>query len=216
MDILWGLLHLDQHVNLLIAQHGDAAYAVLFLIVFCETGLLPLFFLPGDPLLFFCGALCAAGAMSIWVLWPLLLLAAALGSVLNYRIGQALVRRLGPTLLSQQHRWLDRQALQRSQQFYAKYGRITFLLSPFIAVVRTFAPFVGGISSMAFSRFVVCMLAGLVLWVSSLLASGYFFGNIPLVRDHISSIVLLGLALGLGSLAVSALWNKLRSGRAGA
>ncbi len=214
MDIVWGLLHLDQHVNLLIAQHGDATYAVLFLIVFCEMGLLPLFFLPGDPLLFFCGTLCAAGALNIWVLLPLLLLAAALGSLLNYRIGQAVLLKLGPALFSQQYRWLDQQALQRAQRFYGQYGRITFLLSPFIAVVRTFAPFVGGVSSMGFSRFMASMLAGVALWVVSLLASGYFFGNIPLVRDHISSIVLLGLGLGLGSLLVSAVLRKLRAGQA--
>lgn len=211
MDIIWGLLHLDQHINLLIAQHGNLTYAILFTIVFCEMGLLPLFFLPGDPLLFFCGALCAAGVMSMWILMPLLLLAATLGSLLNYLIGLQVVRRLGNRLFSEQHKWLDQHALQRAQLFYAKHGRITFILSPFIAVVRTFAPFIGGVSSMALGKFVLSMSAGVLVWVVSLLVAGYFFGNIPQVRSHISSIVLLGLALGLGSLVLGAMLRKIRS-----
>lgn len=210
MDLIWGMLSLDHHINAVIAMHGNLAYAVLFLIVFCEMGLLPLFFLPGDPLLFFCGALCAAGALKLWVLLPLLLLAAMLGSMLNYRIGQSVVSKLGDKIFSYQHKWLDQDALKQSHVFYERHGRITFLLSPFIAVVRTFAPFVGGISSMSYSKFLYSMTAGVWVWVVSLLVSGYYFGNIPMIRDHISAIVLVGLGLGLGGLMLNALLGAYR------
>ncbi|MEZ0315734.1 MAG: VTT domain-containing protein [Methylophilaceae bacterium] len=205
MDLIWGMLSLDQHINTVIAMHGDLTYAILFLIVFCEMGLLPLFFLPGDPLLFFCGALCAAGALNLWVLMPLLLVAAVLGSVLNYRIGQTMMRKLGQKIFSYQHQWLDQDALKKSHAFYEKYGRITFVISPFIAVVRTFAPFVGGVSNMTFSKFLYSVTTGAAVWVVTLVVSGYYFGNIPVIREHISAIVLIGLGLGLGSLAVSGL-----------
>ncbi|MFA6179944.1 MAG: VTT domain-containing protein [Candidatus Methylopumilus sp.] len=215
MELVWGMLSLglnqQQHINTVIAMHGDLTYAILFLIVFCEMGLLPLFFLPGDPLLFFCGALCAVGVLNLWILIPVLVVAAILGSLLNYWIGRQMLRKFGLRIFSHQHKWLDQTALKKSHAFYEKYGRITFILSPFIAVVRTFAPFVGGISAMTFSKFLYSMTTGAVIWVGSLVVGGYFFGNIPVIRDHVSAIVLLGLGLGLGSLAVSALLKAYRS-----
>jgi membrane-associated protein len=205
MDILQIMLHLNQHLGTIIAQHGTLAYAVLFAIIFCEMGLLPLFFLPGDPLLFISGAFCATGALNVWILIPLLFAATVLGSSLNYWIGREVVRRFGSAVFSQKHKWLDQDALEKTRAFYEKYGRITLILSSFIAVVRTFAPFIGGVSGMALNKFLVSMVTGAAVWVVSLVVSGYFFGNIPLVRDHISGIVLAGLALGLGSLAISGL-----------
>jgi len=214
MDILQIMLHLNQHLGTIIAQHGTLTYAVLFAIIFCEMGLLPLFFLPGDPLLFISGAFCATGALNVWILIPLLFAATVLGSSLNYWIGRQIVRRFGQAVFSQKHKWLDQDALERTHAFYEKHGRITLILSPFIAVVRTFAPFIGGVSNMTFSKFLVSMATGAAVWVVSLVVSGYFFGNIPLVRDHISGIVLAGLALGLGSLAISGL-IKSRKAKAG-
>ena len=205
MEIIWGFLQHDQHLNMLILQHGGLAYAVLFMIVFCEMGLLPLFFLPGDPLLFFSGALCAIGVLNLWILMPVLFIAAVLGSLLNYWIGLKAGRKFGPKVFSGHHRWLDPSALQKTREFYEKHGQITFILSPFIAVVRTFAPFIGGVSSMSLNRFLVSMVSGAAVWVISLVMGGYFFGNIPVIRDHISLIVLVGIALGLGSLAISGL-----------
>jgi len=128
-----------------------------------------------------------------------------MGSVLNYLIGKVMMRKLGQKIFSYQHPWLDQDALQKSHAFYEKYGRITFVLSPFIAVVRTFAPFVGGVSNMTFSKFLYSATAGAAIWVVTLVVSGYYFGNIPVIRDHISAIVLIGLGLGLGALAVSGL-----------
>lgn len=206
MELLQGLLHINQLLGTLIAEHGNLVYAVLFLVVFCEIGLLPLFFLPGDPLLFFCGAFCAAGALSIWLLLPLLFAAAVLGSLLSYWLG----RGLGEQAYLRNYRWLDRDALARAHAFYERYGRVTFLVSPFVAVVRTFAPFAGGVSGMTFGKFLPAVVAGAALWVGTLLIGGYFFGNIPLIRDHIGAIVLLGLALGLSSLALGPVLRRAR------
>lgn len=205
LALLQMLLHFDQHLGSLLAQHGGVVYAVLTMIVFCEIGLLPLFFLPGDPLLFICGAFCATGAISPWLLIPLLFVAAVAGSVLNYWLG----RTLGERVYTWNTRWLDRHALRRTHVFYEKYGRITFLMSPFIAVVRTFAPFIGGVVGMTFSKFLPAVIAGAAIWVVSLIMGGYLFGNIPLIRDHMGGIVLGGLVLGLGGLVASR-WMRMR------
>lgn len=207
MNIIEIMLHLNQYLGELITQNGNLAYAVLFLIIFCEMALLPLFFLPGDPLLFASGAFCALGSLNAWILIPVLFAATVLGSTLNYWIGRV----VGQKVYSRNYRWLDREALQRSHAFYESHGNVTFFMSPFIAVVRTFIPFVGGVSSMTFSKFLVAMSAGAALWVVSLVLGGYFFGNIPVIRDHIGAIVLIGIALGLGSLAVSWLVKAYRA-----
>jgi membrane-associated protein len=206
--LLHALLHFDQNLGGLIAQHGVLVYAALFLVIFCEIGLLPLFFLPGDPLLFICGAFCASGAMSLWMLVPVLFFAAVLGSGLNYSIG----RIAGERVYAHNYRWLDRDALRKTHEFYEKYGWLTFLLSPFIAVVRTFAPFVGGVSAMTFRRFLASVLAGAALWTMTLPLAGFWFGNIPLVRNHLGGMVLLGIGLGLGALAVAGLLKAYRRG----
>jgi len=195
------LVHFDQHLGSMLIQYHVLVYAMLFLVVFLETGVLPLFFLPGDPLLFICGAFCATGALNIWVLMPLLIAAAVLGSTLNYWTGRA----VGKKAYDRNHPWLNRAALARSHAFYERYGHITFLFSPFVAVVRTFAPFVGGVAGMTFTKFLFWVVAGALAWVLILVPGGYFFGNLPWIRDHMGAIVLLGLGLGLGSLAVSGL-----------
>lgn len=192
------LLHFDQHLGGLIARHEVMVYAMLFLVVFCEIGMLPLFFLPGDPLLFICGAFCATGALNIWILVPWLFAATVLGSALNYWAGRA----IGHRVYALNYQWLDRTALQRTHAFYERYGRITFILSPFVAVVRTCAPFVGGVARMTFAKFMLSVIIGAAVWVLTLVPGGYFFGHIPLIRDHMGAIVLLGLALGLGALAI--------------
>jgi membrane-associated protein len=181
---------------------------MLFIIVFVEIGFLPLFFLPGDPLIFICGGLSATGALNVWLVIPVLFAATVAGSIVDYAIGRA----VGEKVYTANYRWLDKNALRRAHSFYEARGGLTFLLSPFIAVVRTFAPFVAGVSRMTFARFVSFVTAGAALWIGSLVAAGYLFGNVPLVRDHMSSIVLLGVALGVGSLIASALW-RLVNGR---
>ncbi|MDR3380344.1 VTT domain-containing protein [Cupriavidus basilensis] len=205
-QILSLLLHFDQNLGPAIAQYGILVYGILFAIVFCEIGLLPLFFLPGDPLLFLCGAFCASGALKLWILLPVLLVAAVAGSLLNYAIGKA----IGARVFTGGYRWINRDALRRTHDFYQRHGGLTLLLSPFVAVVRTFAPFVAGVSAMSATRFALAASAGATVWVVSLLAGGYLFGNVPLVRDHMSAIVLLGLALGLGSLVVASAWRAVK------
>ena len=121
---------------------------------------------------------------------------------------------MGKNVYSHNYRWLDREALRRSHEFYEKHGSVTFLMSPFIAVVRTFAPFVGGVASMTLPKFMAAMISGAAVWVLSLVVGGYYFGNIPVIRDHVGAIVLIGLGLGLGALAVSAL-VKAYKGRMG-
>lgn len=201
------ILHFDQHLGAFAAQYGTAIYAMLFAIVFSEIGLIPLFFLPGDPLIFLCGAFCATGAIRLGIVMPLLFAATVAGSVLNYFIGQA----VGRQVFTRDYRWLDKAALNRSHAFYERYGSVTFLLSPFIAVVRTFAPFVGGVSLMTFHKFLLSVSAGAALWTGSLLMGGYFFGNVPLIRDHMSAIVLVGVGLGVGSLLASAAWHQFKN-----
>lgn len=215
---LWQLLlHFDQHLGAVIEQYGALVYALLFAVVVLEIGVLPLFFLPGDSLLFVCGAFCASGYLELPVLMPLLFMAALGGSVLSFGTGRALGRRA----LVADYRWVDREALSRAQVFYARHGAATFVLSPFIAVVRTFAPFVAGVADMPRARFVMAAAAGALLWAVSLPVAGYFFGNVPLLRDHLGALVLVCVAIGVGVVVTAGAWRHWRrwwarqSGRTG-
>jgi len=210
LQVLHLILHVDQQLGPALSQLGVVAYVLLFAVVFCEIGIPPLFFLPGDPLLFFCGAFSATGAVNIWLLMPLLFIATVAGSMLSYRIGH----KLGRQVFTQDYRWLDKAALQRTHTFYERHGGITLLVSPFIAVVRTFAPLVAGVSGMTHSRFLLFTTAGAALWVVSLVVAGYFFGNIPFIRNHLSAIVLLGIGLGVGALLLGSLLKLFKKGRA--
>lgn len=203
LQLLHLILHVDQQLGPALSHLGLTTYIVLFAVIFLEIGIPPLFFLPGDPLLFFCGAFCATGAVNIWLMIPLLFIAAVSGSALSYRIGY----RLGRQVFARDYRWLDRSALQKTHAFYEHRGGAAFVVSPFIAVVRTFAPLVAGVSEMNFSKFLLCVSAGSALWIISLVAGGYFFGNIPVIRNHLSVIVLAGVGLGVGSLALGGLWK---------
>ncbi|MCA8023621.1 VTT domain-containing protein [Burkholderia metallica] len=194
-------LHFDQRLGSLVVQYGGVAYAILFFIVFVEIGILPLFFLPGDPLIFICGALAGVGTLDAWIVVPVLFAATLMGSVVGYAIG----RSVGETVNVVNYRWLSHQALCRAHAFYETRGGLTLLVSPFIAVVRTFAPFAAGMSRMAFPRFVSYASTGAALWVSSLAATGYLFGNVPFIHDHISTIALFGVGLGVGSLLIGGL-----------
>lgn len=204
MDILHLLLHFDRALGTFIAEYGMLVYLLLFLVVFSEMGLLPLFFLPGDPLLFICGTFCGAGMMNLWGTLATLFFAATAGSLLNYRIGRA----VGAQAYTRNFRWLDREALQRTHAFYEAHGTLTFLLSPYIAVVRTFAPFIAGVSAMRLPGFLLSMVLGAAIWVGGLVAAGYFFGNLPFVHAHLNAIVLAGIGAGLGALAASWAWRR--------
>ncbi len=206
MQFLDMILHVDKTLGLLIQNYGTLVYVVLFAIVFCETGLIVLPFLPGDTLLFIGGAFCATGAMSPWLLVGLLIVAAVTGNTLNYWIGSI----VGHKVFTRNYRWLDQDALQKTHAFYEHHGGKTIILSRFIPIVRTFAPFVAGVSEMRFASFQFFNISGAALWVGLLVAAGYFFGNIPMIRDHLNTIVLIGVGAAVGPLILGALWKTYR------
>ncbi|HJU72052.1 MAG TPA: VTT domain-containing protein [Paucimonas sp.] len=200
------ILHVDKSLGLVIAQYGTLVYAVLFVIVFCETGLVVFPFLPGDTLLFIGGAFCATGAMNIWLLMALLVTAAVSGNTVNYWIGSA----IGHKVFTHHYRWLDQAALRRTHAFYENHGGKTIILSRFIPIVRTFAPFVAGVSAMTFPKFQFFNITGAALWVAGLVTAGYFFGNIPVIRDHLNTIVLVGVGAAVVPLALGGVWKFFR------
>jgi membrane-associated protein len=219
MQFLDMILHVDKYLGTVIAQYGTMVYWVLFAIVFCETGLVVLPFLPGDSLLFIGGAFAAGGAMDPWLLCLLLIVAAVAGNTVNYWIGSA----IGHKVFTQDYKWLDKAALQKTHAFYEKHGGKTIILARFVPIVRTFAPFVAGVSEMTFAKFQFFNVSGAVLWVGSLVAAGYFFGDLDItipfinyhlvIKDHLNTIVLVGLGAAVVPLALGGLWKLLRPSR---
>jgi membrane-associated protein len=197
------ILHVDKTLGVLLAEYGIYVYIVLFAIVFCETGLVVLFFFPGDTLLFIAGAFCATGQMSYPLLMALLIVAAVTGNTLNYYIGEA----VGQRMFTQNYRWINKDALHRTHDFFEKHGGKTIILARFVPVVRTFAPFVAGVSDMTHWRFQLYNVTGAVLWVASLVTAGFFFGNIPIIRDHLTEIVLVGVSAAIVPLAIGGLYK---------
>jgi membrane-associated protein len=207
-DILHAIFHIDQSMRQLVDAYGALFYLILFAIVFCETAFLPLFFLPGDPLLFVCGAFCAGGVLNLGVTMSVLFVAAFGGCAVNYRIG----RYVGARAYTQNYRWLDRTALERTHAFCERHGSAALLIAPYVAVVRTFAPFIAGISAMRTGRFMAANAMGAALWVAGLVLCGYWFGNIEVVRKNLNTLVLAGAAIGVLALVLGALL-KLRRKR---
>lgn len=206
------VLHIDKFLGVFIHQYGAWVYAVLFLIVFCETGLVVLPFLPGDSLLFIGGAFCASGDMNLGLLIVLLLVAAVGGNTLNYLIGRAIGPKVFNSHIPVLERFLDRAALQKTHNFYEKHGGKTIVLARFIPVVRTFAPFVAGASQMTVSRFQLFNLLGALMWVLLLVLLGYFFGNIPFIRQYLNVIVLVGIGAAVVPVLLGAVWKMTRKG----
>ena len=179
-------LHLDTNLTDLTQRAGGWIYGLLFLVILCETGLVVTPFLPGDSLLFAVGALAAKGGLDIRLLAVLLTVAAILGDALNYHIGQY----LGPRVLrGDGSRWLNRKHLARTEQFFEKYGARTVVLARFVPIVRTFAPFVAGIGSMRYSRFLVYNVIGALIWMCVFLGAGYFLGQIQFVKERFTLVV---------------------------
>jgi len=213
MEFFGMILHVDKYLGPFIAEYGTLVYVVLFAIVFCETGLVILPFLPGDSLLFIAGAYCATGAMNIWLLMGLLLVAAISGNTVNYWIGRA----IGHKVFTHDYRWLDKDALRKTHAFYENHGGKTIVLARFVPVVRTFAPFVAGVSEMTFAKFQFFNIVGALAWVVGLVVAGYFFGNIPIIRNHLNTIVLIGVGAAVIPVALGGLWklsSKLRKKKA--
>jgi membrane-associated protein len=201
------LLHVDKSLEVVIQQYGTLVYVVLFAIIFCETGLVVLFFFPGDSLLFIAGAFCASGDMNLLLLNVLLVTAAVTGNTLNYKIGGA----IGHRVYTHDYRWLNKDALRRTHDFFEKHGGKTIVLARFVPVVRTFAPLVAGVSEMPHARFQLYNISGALLWVVSLTTAGYFFGNIPVVRDHLSEIVMVAVGVVMIPILLGGAWRLGRS-----
>ena len=180
-------LHLDRHLADILQQYGTLTYIILFTIIFVETGLVVMPFLPGDSLLFATGALAAKypDDLNVWFLLGLLITAALLGDNLNYFIGKS----LGPRVFSGNYRFLKKEYLLKTQRFYEKYGGKTIIIARFIPIVRTFAPFVAGVGTMRYSRFIGYCIVGALAWVTSFLLIGYFFGNLPFVKKNFTLVV---------------------------
>ena len=199
-------VNLDKHLASFVAEHGVWVYVLLFVIVFTETGLVIWPFLPGDSLLFVVGALAAAGNMDIWLVMGVLIAAALTGDNVNYFIG----RWAGPRVFHyEQSRWFNPAYLARAHAFNERHGGKTIILARFIPIVRTYVPFVAGVGSMPFARYIGFCVAGALIWVVSLCSLGYFFGNIPVVKGNLTivilAIVLLSISPGLYA------WLKSRS-----
>lgn len=187
------VLHLDKHLTGLVQDYGVWTLAILFVIVFLETGVVVTPFLPGDSLLFAAGTLAGFGALDPLALFATLFVAAVLGDSLNYWFGGF----VGPIAFSGQLRWLNQEHLRRTQDFYARHGGKTIVLARFIPIIRTFAPFVAGIGRMAYVRFAAWNVSGAFLWCVLLLGGGYFFGNLPAVRERFSLVIVAIIIVSL-------------------
>jgi membrane-associated protein len=205
IEIVEFFLHIDQHLAAIVTEYGVWTYAVLFLIVFCETGLVVTPFLPGDSLLFAAGALSAGQGLHPVVLLVLLFVAAVVGDGVNYAIGSV----VGTRVFDGRSRFLKPEYLERTNRFYAKYGGKTIVLARFVPIVRTYAPFVAGAGRMAYSRFLFFNVAGGLAWVSIFVLGGYFFGNIPVVKENFGLVVIVIILLSVLPIA----WEYLKHRR---
>lgn len=204
------ILHVDRHLEAFVQAYGAWVYALLFLIIFVETGLVVMPFLPGDSLLFVVGALCGAGLMDIRLAMGLLVAAAILGDQVNYTIG----RYFGPKVFQWENsRFFNRHAFDQAHQFYETYGGITIIIARFLPFLRTFAPFVAGVAEMTRSKFTAYNVVGALIWVVGLTAAGYWFGNLAWVQANLSKII-WALILVPGLIALFGAWKAGRAGHA--
>ena len=208
VTLFWDwIVHLDAHLAEFVRLHGAWVYALLFAIVFCETGLVVTPFLPGDSLLFVAGAVAAVGGMNIFAVVATLIAAALCGDNVNYWVG----RFVGPRVFTLQSRWLNARHLQRAHDFYERHGGKTIILARFVPIVRTYAPFVAGIGAMPYLRYLAFCVAGAVIWVGSICTVGYFFGNIPMVKNNLTAVILLIVFLSISPGLVA--WVRARPQR---
>lgn len=205
---------LDVALAEIIARHGAWTYAILFAIVFAETGLVVTPFLPGDSLLFAAGALAAQGGLSVPLMMVLLFVAAVLGDALNYHIGKA----IGPPAFSGKYRFLRKAHLEKTQRFFEKHGGKAIIYARFVPIVRTFAPFVAGVGTMSYGRFLAFNVIGAILWVVGFVGAGALFGNIPIVKNNFSKVILLIIVVSVLPIAWEALvaWRASRRAAGGA
>jgi membrane-associated protein len=206
LTLLDFVLHVDKHLTLFVAQHGVWIYALLFVVIFVETGVVVMPFLPGDSLLFVVGTLCGTGLMDLGLSMGLLTLAAVAGNQSNYTLG----RYFGPKVFQwEDSRWFNRRAFDQAHAFYERHGGITLVLARFMPFVRTFAPFVAGVAQMTRSKFTLDDISGGLLWVLGLISAGYLFGNVPWVQHNLEKII-WAMILVPGLLALLGAWRSRR------
>lgn len=206
MDLLQTILHLDLYLSAVVNQYHNYFYLILFLVVFCETGLVVLPFLPGDSLLFLSGGLAANGSLHFLITAITIIIAAFLGDNCNFFIG----RLLGAYLFKNPHSKIFRQdILKRTHEFYEHHGRKTIILARFVPLIRTFAPFVAGLGTMLYYRFITFSIIGSMLWVTILLGGGYLFGNIPLVKEHLSIVILAVMLVSIIPV-IKMIWDEIK------
>ena len=199
------VLHLNVHLDTLVVEYGVWVYAILFLIVFCETGLVVTPFLPGDSLLFAAGAIAAGGGLNLFLLMALLVAAAILGDTVNYWVGD----RIGHKMMARYPRLVQRKHVDRTHEFFERYGGKTIIIARFVPIVRTFAPFVAGVGEMTYTRFMSFNVIGALLWVVLLVPAGYFFANVPFVKENFSLVILAIIVLSILP-AVVEVWRERR------
>lgn len=199
-------LHLDDHLSQIISQYGVWTHLILFLIVFCETGLVITPFLPGDSLLFAAGTFAALGSLDLWLIVVLLITAAIIGDTVNYWVGAY----IGPRAFCGDIRFLRREYLDRTHAFYEKHGGKTIILARFIPIIRTFAPFVAGVGAMSYPKFITYNVVGAVLWVGIFVLGGYFFGTIPVVRKNFTLVIMAIILISVMPVLLEALRARRR------
>lgn len=181
------IVHLDKYLNVILQNYGMWTYALIFLIVFCETGLVVTPFLPGDSILFATGALASIGSLKIFLLFMVFYLSAVIGDTVNYHIGQ----KIGSNILDKEDvKYINKEYLKKAHSFYEKHGSMTIVVGRFIPIIRTFVPFVAGIGEMSYSKFIIYNMLGGFLWVALFLGVGYFFGELPFIKQHFSYILI--------------------------
>jgi membrane-associated protein len=209
MELLTALLdivmHIDKHLAAIIGEYGELTYAILFLVIFVETGFVVMPFLPGDSLLFAAGAFVAMDSLNLYWVLGLLSLAAVLGDTVNYWIGRSLGQR------AYSMSWVNREHLDRAQGFYETYGGKTIVLARFVPIIRTFAPFVAGIGHMSYGYFISFNIIGGVAWVSICSLAGYFFGNMPIVKQNFELVILAIVAISVLPVAIEILKARKQS-----
>lgn len=209
MDILLGFvdifLHLDKHLSAVIESYGVWTYLILFVIIFCETGLVVTPFLPGDSLLFAAGTFAAIGTLDVWMLSGLLIVAAVTGNMTNYQIGYF----MGPKALCKENsRIFKKQYLDKTQHYFEKYGAMTIVLSRFAPIVRTFAPFMAGVGRMKYMKFAAYNFFGGLAWVVSFVFGGYFFGNIPFVKKNFTMVIMIIVLISIMPTVIEVLRHR--------
>ena len=204
MQIWQMILDFDAHLPQLVAMHANLVYVILFGVVFLQIGVLPFFFLPANPFLFVCGAVWAASSLNIYLLVLMLIAAASLGNLCGYWLGKS----IGQAFFVNYLKWPNQAALDKTRIFYDKHGQKGFLFCLFLPVIRTLAPFLAGVTNMHFVKFARSASLGAVIWVLVCVLAGYFFGNIPVIKNHLGLVTIFGLGLVIVFFALNKVWQK--------